>query len=634
MGSKGVNGNPGAAGASGTIDLQNLTFDAFWTMVAAEPFAKEWAKYRHSVGEYFFRCYIPGSSERDGYVGMAVDEFNAALRLDPTLSESILRRQQIWNNMNPLGLPRDMDVIANFKEYISNLTNLTNLHVTFASIGSVFLLKSTELATFQDVFRSQRMQSQIRIESTMSEIEISVHEEKNLDTALKSVQTMMDTIAAQIEKAKEEMKRKPVSFMDKLKDVAELAAVVASVVAAVPTGGASLLAMAPHVITFTKTAFDNFDPLLKAVIDGEDTETLKKAKGQLEKVKDDRDKIQEASGKITDMVNFIDKIKAAKTPDNSKLVGLLQKAAELAYEYMLKQQDLQIAQMRTAGLKQRLASENELRAFHDQAIARTSIDENITREAGLKIIQSAFAQTDILLKFAFYAQRSIEIYLLVDQTQYVYYDAGRVHPDVEADCLPDPGSINALNTAYMESAKRLLDPTGMWKTWQDYFGQPLKDDIRRLPVFNDPADLAEFRTTYRLAFSFDVETELPSQRFFTKIQTIGIALVGAKGDGRMISCEIEHGGLYSQRKRDGQIVQVVQKARDDIVQAPVTYLTDSGFQLAASPPLENTGSSPLWGMGLGGLYTITISTDEVAEHHVQLEGLQEIEVWIGYQFME
>lgn len=95
------------------------------------------------MGEFFFRSYVPGAADRDRYIGRVIDEFKAAIRLNPKQIESSFRLEQIWNNMNPLGLPRNFDVIPNFKEYMANYSNVANLVTTFTSIGSTLLIKSS-----------------------------------------------------------------------------------------------------------------------------------------------------------------------------------------------------------------------------------------------------------------------------------------------------------------------------------------------------------------------------------------------------------------------------------------------------------------------------------------------------------
>lgn len=632
---RGGPGKPGTWGEYGNEGVKNQlrpSYDEFYSSLASESFASEWAAYRHAVGEYFFRSYVPGKADRDQYIGMAVDEFKAAIRLNPVQTNSALRLEQIWNNMNPLGLARNLDVIPDFDRYITNFTGLGNLVTTFRGIGYTNLLHSSDLQEFQNIFTSQRVQSDVRIQEANADIEISKQSEEDLGVALKEVEKMIDDVRKRIEKAKEDMKQKPLSFREFVGDVAQLATAVSAVMAAAPTGGASLLVLAPDVISLSKTVYDNATPLVQAIIDDKDTETLALAKSQYKKVKQDVNDIKKASDKVTNLLNVIDIIKGAKTPDNSKIMDLVQKGAELAYEYLLKQQELKKAQMRTKALGEKLASEGALQEFHSKAIARTELNEKIIREAGFKILQAASSKVDLLLDFAFRAQRSIEIYLLKDQSQYVYYDVGCVHPDIEAEYIRNADSFVSLTTSYQSSFDRLLDPTSMWDTYRTYFNRQLYTDIHRRS-FIDPETLDTFRSTFTLTFSFDAAA-LSQRRYNTKIQAIGIAFIGAKGEGDLISCKVEHGAVYSQRMSNGMMQRKTLNARSNIVLATITPLQLGGFDLDSSPSLEHPQNSPLWAMGIGGLYTVTIPNSEFEEHHPTFEGLKEIEVWIGYQFME
>jgi hypothetical protein len=298
--------------------------------------------------------------------------------------------------------------------------------------------------------------------------------------------------------------------------------------------------------------------------------------------------------------------------------------------------------METEALTADLTSEKEVLAFHDAAKDLNKLTTEIIREAGLKVIQAAFSRVDILLSLAFRAQRSIESYLLIDQTQLVYYDVGRIHPDAEADYIRDADPANnnqtlkaladAHVTLYQTSFSRILNPTDMFETYNTYFKHlQLRKDIYR-HSFSDPKDLETFRATFTLTFNFDAAT-LDEQRYSTKIQAIGIAFIGATGTGNIISCKIEHGAFYSERRSDGKTPETILKPRYDTILAPVTPLQTSGFDLDSSPPLDESQSSWLWGMGIGGLYTITIPESEFKLHHPTFDGLKEIEVWLGYQYL-
>ncbi|KAI9150384.1 hypothetical protein HJFPF1_10150 [Paramyrothecium foliicola] len=631
-GGPGASGDDGADGLAGVEDTRTLEMVGFWASISSEPFAAEWAKYRHAVGEYFFRNYIPGAADRDGYIGRAVDEFQAALRLNSKQEESILRLEQIWNNMNPLGLPRNFDVIPNFKEYMANLTNLGNLVTTFSNIGSTLLLGSDDVGRFRAILDGENAQSVERFDQAGRDLNISRTNEEDIGEALQNVKVLMDNIAQRIEKAKEEMKKKPLTFAGVVGDLGQLAVAVTAVISAVPTGGASLVALAPGIMTLTKTIYDNAGEMVQAIMDDEETKLLEDVKKKADKVKKQGKAVGDASNKLIDLISMIGKIGKQKTPDNSKLIELVQQGAELAYEHLLKQQELERAQLQTKAMQEKQNAEAALQIFYSGAREQNSLSQEVIRQAGLKVIQAAQARVDDVLDFAFRAQRSIEIYLGIDQVQHVYFDVGRVHPDLEADYVRDPRYASTLTAAYDMSFTRLLEPTGMWKAYKEHFDRRPDTDIRRLS-FTDSEDLGTFRETFALSFSLNA-ADLSEKRYDTKVQAIGIAFVGASGEGDIISCKIEHGGVYYERGRDGEIHSMVLTARHDIIIAATKPLTVDGFDDDWTPPVGEPQSSPLWGMSIGGIYTITVPENEFVEHHPTFEQLREIEVWIKYQFTE
>ncbi|KAL5316524.1 hypothetical protein ACEPPN_015573 [Leptodophora sp. 'Broadleaf-Isolate-01'] len=96
------------------------------------------------------------------------------------------------------------------------------------------------------------------------------------------VQMMIDDVQQRIEKAKEEMKSKLMDWKQVAGTVFEVVVAVGAVMAAVLTGGASLVALAPGVITLGKTVYDNAGPLVQAMMDDKETETLTEATKQFE----------------------------------------------------------------------------------------------------------------------------------------------------------------------------------------------------------------------------------------------------------------------------------------------------------------------------------------------------------------
>ena len=139
------------------------------------------------------------------------------------------------------------------------------------------------------------------------------------------------------------MKRRPLTFCQVVGNVAQLASAVSAVMAAARPGGPSLLLLAPNIVSLTDTVYNNGSELVKAVLDDKQTEARTEVKDKYDAVKSNVEDVTKVSQKITNMVDVIDNIRRAKTSDNSKLIDLVQKWAQLAYEHLLKQQELQMA---------------------------------------------------------------------------------------------------------------------------------------------------------------------------------------------------------------------------------------------------------------------------------------------------
>jgi len=226
--------------------------------------------------------------------------------------------------MNPLGLPRNFDVVPDFETYAHKATTLGTLLSNFEGIANDFLLQSKNFEAFGKWFKGQLSETKSRIDETNDELGDSMLKEINISTAIAEVTKMINRVNEQIKKAEEAMKQEKFSFRSFVGNVGQLASTVGavmSVVAAVPTGGASLLALAPNIMTLTDTIYNNSSELVQAIIDDKETETLTDAKQQFDTVKQNASDVIEAGQKITDMTNVIKNIRdGGKEHVNSELI--------------------------------------------------------------------------------------------------------------------------------------------------------------------------------------------------------------------------------------------------------------------------------------------------------------------------
>src|SRR5439155_22880259 len=80
----------------------------------------DWSAYRLEAGVYFYRVFKPSDPEPADHPNLlrqAMQEFDAVLQLQPANADARKYQNQILQNQNVLGLPRDLDIIPDFNRY-------------------------------------------------------------------------------------------------------------------------------------------------------------------------------------------------------------------------------------------------------------------------------------------------------------------------------------------------------------------------------------------------------------------------------------------------------------------------------------------------------------------------------------
>ena len=114
---------------------------------------------------------------------------------------------------------------------------------------------------------------------------------------------------------------------------------------------------------------------------------------------------------------------------------------------------------------------------------------------------------------------------------------------------------------------------------------------------------------------------------------------GASHPDNEVSCDVRHGEQYEQRCEEAKVdVQQLRSLVDDRVAKLVGLGGDGGLSTDPSPP--DPGSLAFWGYGIGGDEGRGIGGDEEVtlpgsrlNADLDLSGLTQIQVWIGYRFL-
>jgi hypothetical protein len=145
----------------------------------------------------------------------------------------------------------------------------------------------------------------------------------------------------------------------------------------------------------------------------------------------------------------------------------------------------------------------------------------------------------------------------------------------------------------------------------------------------DP-QFGELLSTRRLSFRVEA-TDIPIDRDDAKVTGVRLAFIGASHPANEVSCDVRHGAKYEQRREGGSIdVQQLKSLVNNRVAKLHGLGGDGGLSTDPAPPA--VGSLAFWGRGVGGDWEISIPGSRL-NADLNLSGLTEIQVWIGYRFL-
>ena len=576
----------------------------------------KWAAYRLRVAEYYFRAFNPSGPPTSEYLGLAFSELNAVLQLDPQNAQAAAYLNQILNNQNVLGLARDIDIIPDFPYYEQVLTDYGPLVLALFQSATNLLLGNLTL----DQLRQTLTREIAHIEGLKLALEAeqaaAIRGTQIAETEKQMARTRVLNIEDRIRARRQELENRRIDWGGVL--TFGVFAVGAGIIA-LATGGAGagmLLAYLPDVMGL---AGADFGP-----IPGKDqAEILGKARG----LKDYTAAKNNLPNSVMPLaVSFAKMVKdLSEAQGDADMIQLLREATELTHAQLL-------AQMRNdqAGFALDAVTAHLAQAVQDLALARTQLgglvgDIQYLEQVALTLIRSAQRYMDVLIKYAFFAARALEIYTLTDMSDEIRTDYGYIHPDIEQDYQDGLLPLAQLIGEYETSWTRFVDIVNYRNAFDSYFGSSDKVNDKVFLSITDPAVLAQFRATQNLLLTVDLP-ELPPTRFEAKAVYILLSLTGATAEVPAISCLVEHGGGFTTLKRDGTVAGLILKPRVTVVQTAKSGITFTGVRIGANPD-----ELSFWGRGVATTWNISIEPDEMTSRQIDLAGLSAIEIEIGYE---
>jgi hypothetical protein len=630
----GAAGRRGSDGKKGTYEQTTLTAEGYPAAVRylLGGTIVIWAHHRLACANYLFR------RSEAGDLAFAKAEYAAAQRLDASLGyECNLRISHIDTGVNAIGFSRDLDVYPDFEKYVAAFGTFGNLLLGVFNAGNAEVLHAIDAQGMKALLVDGDHRTQITIKQDGDLLDEAITEKNNIQDLIDGTSKKMEQTRQEIEAAKEEMKHHDFTFGDVVRvagKVAEVAGAVVSVILAVPSGGASLLALIPDAMALSKEIVDDAPDLVQALFKSGANEVKDKVEARYHKgVGADIAKVDKATKSVVSLINVIEALVKGKTPSNEKSVALVQRGLELAHQLMLQQRQVELANMRCDSLNANITRGKALSEETNRMINSMDSSATTLRKGGLEVIRTAQLKIDHVQAFAYRALRAAEIYTLKDESSKLSLDAGHIHPDIEADYLdrlPDEmNSVATLVSALTQSWSRLIGPVDLEEDYQSYWSSPLLSDIKEL-VFRD-GELKRFKESAALTFSLEPDDfdGFTRPRFDIKIVTVYVALVGA---AKMLSCTIEHGSRYTQKRRDESRIDQLLRSRRMAIDAHTTPLRLADVSIGTQPPLTTPQAGSFWGRGVCGQWELTLSRGILDK--VMLDGLSEIEVWVAYQFQE
>ncbi len=649
-------GLPQLSSPDGDVTVRLVTTDEYLTHVreALGPpaltsaaggvsIAQRWAQHRLNVGTYHYRRYQPGvAGDRGAEIALAQTEFDGVIQLNSGYVDDARRlKQQIVANLNILGLPWDMDLTPDFDRYEDAFVKWGGVVATEFQGAIHELLTAADVATMKALMSVQVTAIDNEIQNIGSEIAAAQLAQKAVQNDVNDAQRRVEAVQNQINAALSEMAQHQFKIGDLIDTVASIATAAVAIVGAVETGGATLVALAPEILSLAEDVAGNPGTIVHELFT-EQQPDIDRITGEYAKIRGDASEVISETRKIVNLVNSIKELADGVTPDNAEYVALVQRGIEAAQALAaarLHQQQADFAVQAVQAKQQRAQS---LRADAQKVVDETQLDIKVLRAGGLAAIariQSVIERE--LLLFAFFAARSAEIYTLQPEMQNVLFDAGFIRPDDESAFVEDPnvttGLITAFVNKYVGSFNDLLQPAVISGNMALYFnpaqGGPRPGALRK--SFTDPGILAEFKSLHDLPFWVPLE-DLPPDHFEAKILGVAVSFVGAHSSSGVISCELRHGPRYDSLLRGGTVTppQFLQQRVATIPTASTTELQPPPVDLTGfSTAVQRPSLDPLYGRGVGGAWGLSISPFEIDHNAVDLSGLAQIQVWIGYVFM-
>jgi hypothetical protein len=667
-GRAGVGGAGGTGGAAGRLSLQGdapdgargadgpagvLVVPSSATLAPADWWQSvrqllgsvtvQWADYRTDVGLYHYRRYAPARADTAGLLVEALDEFAAALTLVPGWPRTLQFTRQITANQTPTGVPRNVDLIPDFRGFEGVVTDYGPMVLSLFSSARAMLENAADVGSNKTRLRLEVESLRGKSETLAQEIKIAalerqraIAERGQTENRLAANQAALDTLAA------EERQRRLELDQSQIGTVLEIAIGIAAVAAAIYTGGASIAALAaiPGLLIKAGASLGDelgYDPAPDLYyVRGRHLEDWFEPdpKGGVRLKPELGDLVGGLKKAFDETKGFVDKFRALAELERATVDGaaqtrskeLLKQRLELTFDKAMavlrdEQTDLQVS-----------AAQRRLELNDADATALAQQEHVLTADViqlgqiAATLVKQAQRYADVITQYTFLATRAFDVWTFDDRADSFTFDLGHLDPDRLAGAYSalsrgDSTRVTALLAEYLPSWGRLPSIIDLRADFEKYSNE-LVSDLRFFHV-TDPATLDALQLDSMATFDLPID-DFPASRRESKTNAAYITLVGATATNPRVTVLLEHTGTSWARRLDGSVVQLQSPPRTTPISAGLT-----ASDLGGVP--GNAPTQSFWGRSPAARWRISIEADERAQSQVDLSGLTEITVALTFQ---
>lgn len=627
----GHGGQPGPSGLAGTaVSLQAPGGD-FWVKARAELGADlvEIALHWLRVAEYRYRLVrgTPTPAEAD----IILNLLDAAAAADPARTDAVALKAQFLNGDNALGIPRNLDVVADFERY------LRRVDVYGTLVDGLFddaknLLAATSAAGLTE--------AQLQVQLTTLDFTATVLEATLADAMATSAVARAEEKAAtarwtstldQVSKRRVDLEQ-PIDWGGVV--VVGLFAIVSLIADAyVGQYAGKLIGSIPDLMALGNVKFSGSDKETKVLKDaisaGGDLSKIRTAGAKDAAGHQNSDGMIDveawAADSVPVLISFAKFVKdmdeATGDPELKQLVKdlamrLQEKLAATARVGAASRQ-VDLATMRIQGV-------NQERASYAQLHAKARDDLTLLRETAVSLLGVVRRHGDVFLDYQIRAARAVEIYTRSDQSAAMGLDRWHVHPDVELDFEEDLIDAVAYQSQLLASTTELAVGQ-LVSAFDAYDLSRFQPDVHYVTI-KDPGLLDTFRTQLTTSVTVD-PGDLAGERWEAKVVAAAVSLQGVTAATPSFALVVTHGSRCTDRLKDGTEVTQFLEPRTTLVQ--VTAAQGEVVTGAAAIPISERPTE-FWRRSVATEWLLSIEPGVVESRKVDLNALTSIDLTWSY----